>query len=84
MRKPKIYISENNVTVVFDKKYESRECNVTIVHDRGRTVPLRFVFHWGNAYGDSGYGYYTAKADFDFSNREEYKLIKMKERNGKS
>jgi len=78
MRKPKIYISENNVTVVFDKKYDSRECNVTIVHDRGRTVPARFAYHGGTAYGDSGYA--TAVTDFDFSNKEEYKLIKRKKR----
>lgn len=76
MRKPKIYISENAVTVVFDKKYESNECNVTIIHDRGRTVPARFVYHGGNAYGDSGHA--TVVTDFDFSNREEYKLIKRK------
>jgi hypothetical protein len=66
MRKPQVYVDKNNnVTVVFGKEYESKQCNVTVVHDRGIALKgvkyiwgnmlTRYVYHCANAYGDSGY-----------------------------
>ena len=80
MRKPQVYVDENNnVTVVFDKEYESNQCNVTVVHDRGiktkgirniwGTILTRYVFHCANAYGDSGY----ASSTNDFKELKDQK-----------
>ena len=66
MSNPKVYIDKDkNVTVVFGKDFESKQCNVTVVHDRGIAMKgvknfwgntrTRYVYHCANAYGDSGY-----------------------------
>jgi hypothetical protein len=80
MRKPQVYVDkDNNVTVVFGKEYESKQCNVIVVHNRGiktkgirnfwGTVLTRYVFHCANAYGDSGH----ASSTNDFKELKDQK-----------
>ena len=85
MSRPKVYVDkDNNVTVVFGKEYESNQCNVTVVHDRGvKTkgfknifgyVLTRYIYHCANAYGDSGYSSTTN----DFSMLKEQKRYSLR------
>ena len=85
MSSPKVYIDKNkNVTVVFGKDFESKECNVTVVHDRGIAIKnekniwgdelTRYVYHCANAYGDSGYSSTTN----DFSELKEQKRYTLR------
>jgi len=84
MRKPQVYVDKNNnVTVIFGKEYESKQCNVTVVHDRGiktknfrnvwGTMLTRYVFHCANAYGDSGYASRTNEFK-ELKNQKKYFL----------
>ncbi|MDY0389208.1 MAG: hypothetical protein RBT65_19230 [Methanolobus sp.] len=84
MRKPQVYVDENNnVTVVFGKEYESKQCNVTVVHDRGIELKgvknfwgntlTRYVYHCANAYGDNGYS--STSNDFkELKDQKKYSL----------
>ena len=85
MSRPKVYVDkDNNVTVVFGKDFKSKECNVTVVHDRGiamknaknifGNVLTRYVYHCANAYGDSGYSSTTN----DFSELKEQKRYSLR------
>lgn len=85
MRKPQVYVDKNNnVTVVFGKEYESKQCNVTVVHDRGVAIKgkrnfwgnilTRYVYHCANAYGDSGH----SSTSNDFKELKEQKRYTLR------
>jgi hypothetical protein len=85
MSRPKVYVDKyNNVTVVFGKEYETNQCNVKVVHDRGvktkgirnvwGNILTRYVYHCANAYGDSGYSSTTN----DFSKLKEQKRYSLR------
>jgi len=91
MKKPKIYINKDgDITIVFDKSVDSKSCNVTLVHDRGKGILketnifgnklYRFIYHFANAYGDSGYSSSTDELYGEKGVGDKYKLTKEKRR----
>lgn len=88
MKKPRVYFDKDgDMTVVFGKNYNRKECLVTLVHDRGVTkqynffneVIPRFEYHVANAHGDSGYSTTLDSYDKELLGTE-YTLVKKPRR----